>query len=814
MTRFRFLFNFLALNILAIAVLPLASVTSAQKIAGQWSVTLRPEASQADTEHAIDFRLALQQSDDATWSAFLINGTERIRVPSVVVDSHRLQLEMDHYDSVLTLQWEQESPKKVDRMTGTWRKRRSADRWVKMVCKAVAYQGTSTLYPATTHFDGTWRVKFEKSDDPAVGIFKMDPTTRRIDGTFLTTTGDYRFLSGSAFSSSQPSIDSMRLSCFDGAHAFQFVAKIDGQDQLNGKFWSSDSWEETWTANRDANAKLPDDFAQTKSIPSQKLKTLVFPDLNGKPTSVGDQKFAAPVRMVHIFGSWCPNCHDAGQYLSELKTKYGDKISVVGLAFELTGEFKRDVAQVKKYLQRHDLDHPVLIAGLSDKSEASQAVPILDRVRSYPTTLFADSGGNVIAVHTGFTGPATGQSYTALKSKFEATIEKILADHQLSLVQQKTATPPPVAQSQQAEKATAAAKPINDWPLFRGDPESTGVARSSLPEDLEILWQYKVPGSNSAFKSTAVIVRNQSNKKETAYIADLDGKIFSFDLATGKKNWEYQAGISIEASPAYKDGKIFIGDIDGNFLCLDEAGKLVWKKEFETAFIGSANFFGKGVLLGGENAKLYFLDRKDGSKIWEFEASDQIQSSITVGDGKAFLAGCDGRFRLIDLKTGTESGSVEMGSPTCSTPAVSGGKAVVGTEQAEFICIDLKKVSAAWGFADEDGPASIRGAAAVKGNQVVFGARNRQVYSIDLKTGKQQWTRTLKGKIDSSPVIVGDRVFVGGGDGRLYILSLEDGEELWVKQLKGPLISSPAVGFEKLVIATDRGVVYCLGKKK
>ena len=359
-----------------------------------------------------------------------------------------------------------------------------------------------------------------------------------------------------------------------------------------------------------------------------------------------------------------------------------------------------------------------------------------------------------------------------------------------------------------------AAKPVNDWPLFRGDPESTGVARSSLPEDLEVLWQYKVPGSNSAFKSTAVIVRNQTNKKETAYIADLDGKIYSFDLETGKKNWDYQAGISIEASPAYKDGKIFIGDIDGNFLCLDESGKLVWKKELETAFIGSANFFGDGVLLGGENAKLYFLKRTDGSKIWEFEASDQIQSSITVGDGKAFLAGCDGRFRLIDLKTGTESGSVEMGSPTCSTPAVSGGKAVVGTEQAEFICIDLKKVSADWGFADEDGPASIRGAAAVKGNQVIFGARNRQVYSIDLKTGKQQWTRTLKGKIDSSPVIVGDRVFVGGGDGRLYVLSLDDGEELWVKQLKGPLISSPAVAFEKLVIATDRGVVYCLGKKK
>lgn len=442
-------------------------------------------------------------------------------------------------------------------------------------------------------------------------------------------------------------------------------------------------------------------------------------------------------------------------------------------------------------------------AKTSGSIPTSIPIPTLERARHYPTISSPNSAGKTVTAQTETNELTTGANFETLKLKFESAIDTVLAQHQSKSV------PAPTNQTGAAPR-----RPANDWPLFRGDPESTGVARSSLPERLEVLWEHEVPGNNAAFKSTAVIVRNQSDGKETTYIADLDGKIYSFDLDTGKKNWEYQAGISIEASPAYNDGKIFIGDIDGNFCCLDESGKLVWKKEFETSFIGSANFYGKGVLLGGENAKLYFLKRSDGSTIWEFEASDQIQSSITVGEGKAFLAGCDGRFRLIDLKTGTESGSVEMGSPTCSTPAVSNGKAVVGTEQAEFICVDLKKVSAKWGFADKDGPASIRGAAAVKGNQVIFGARNRQVYSVNLETGKLQWTRTLRGKIDSSPVIVGDRVFVGGGDGRLYILSLKDGEELWTKQLKGPLYSSPAVGFEKLVIATDRGVVYCLGKKK
>ena len=154
-----------------------------------------------------------------------------------------------------------------------------------------------------------------------------------------------------------------------------------------------------------------------------------------------------------------------------------------------------------------------------------------------------------------------------------------------------------------------------------------------------------------------------------------------------------------------------------------------------------------------------------------------------------------------------------MGSPTGCTPAVSKGFAVVGTEQAEFVCVDLKDVKLQWGFADEDGAAPIRGSAAIKGQQVCFGARNRQVYSVNLKTGKQDWTVTLKGRVDGSPVIVGKRMFVGAGDGRLYALSL-DGKIQWTKHLKGPINNSPAAAFEKLVIATDRGVVYCLGKKK
>ena len=36
-----------------------------------------------------------------------------------------------------------------------------------------------------------------------------------------------------------------------------------------------------------------------------------------------------------MFGSWCPNCHDAAEYLVELDRRYRSRgLSILGLAFE------------------------------------------------------------------------------------------------------------------------------------------------------------------------------------------------------------------------------------------------------------------------------------------------------------------------------------------------------------------------------------------------------------------------------------------------------------------------------------------------
>jgi outer membrane protein assembly factor BamB len=385
-----------------------------------------------------------------------------------------------------------------------------------------------------------------------------------------------------------------------------------------------------------------------------------------------------------------------------------------------------------------------------------------------------------------------------------------------TLLAQASPTDSTISTSDAAKKpAPATVKSDVDsksWSVFRGNRQSTGVAVCELPAELEVLWKYEVP--KGAFEGTATIVADPKDPaKQIVYVGDLDGKLFAFDLATGEKKWEFTTEIGFMTAPAVREGLIYIGDIDGIFYCIDQEGKKVWSVQLDGEIDSSANFHGDNVLVGSQDARLYAFNAKTGEPAWRYEAQDQIRCSITGAEDRAFVAGCDGFFHVVDLTNGKEAGNTDIGNPTGSTPAMLGDMVYFGTEGGSFFASDWKKIENVWEFEDEVGGRTIRGCAAVNKDHVVFGASNRQVYSLNPKTGKQNWTVKLKAKIDSSPVIVGDRVFVASTDGRFYALKLKDGSITWEKQFNGGFISSPAVAFERLVIASDRGVVYCLGSK-
>lgn len=388
-----------------------ASKTSTKTLRGPFRAWLTSPG--GPLPFGLEFRI-----ERGTLRAAIRNGQERIEVPRVQLDGDRLTLGIDHYDSEITAQLGADGK----RLTGTWHKRRGKRGDVRMEFGATA--GRARRFSkqdggAAADFGGRWRVQFEKDKNPSVGVFQHG-AAGSVTGTFLTTLGDYRFLAGNRDG------DRLALSCFDGAHAFLFRARRAADGSLRGDFWSSSTWHETWTAVLDPSASLPDAWALTKADPSH-LGRLRFPDLDGRLRSLDEKALRGRACLLVAFGSWCPNCKDETAYLAELHRKYSPRgLSVVGLAFEHERKPAETVALLRRYAKTQGITFPILRAGLSDKKKASQALPILDRVRAYPTTIFLRGDGTVRAVHTGFSGPGTGAEHRKLRERFEGLIEELL----------------------------------------------------------------------------------------------------------------------------------------------------------------------------------------------------------------------------------------------------------------------------------------------------------------------------------------------------------------------------------------------------
>ena len=347
----------------------------------------------------------------------------------------------------------------------------------------------------------------------------------------------------------------------------------------------------------------------------------------------------------------------------------------------------------------------------------------------------------------------------------------------------------------------------SNWPLFRGDPLSSGVASTVLPDELSLVWSYSV--EDGAFESTAAIVDG------VVYIGDLDGKIYALELASGNKVWEYATDdpLGFEASPAVRDDRVYLGDIDGRFYSLDATtSHLNWTYTIDGVISSSANFFQDRVLVGSQDATLYCLDAGTSALVWKYSTENMILCSTSVVENRAFLVGCDAKLHIVDLDNGRAIHKVELDGPSGTTPAVHGDFAYFGTHVGTIYCVNWRTGEKQWTYQVPEKAEFVRSSAAVNEKIVVIGSRSKRVYALDPQSGTPRWNFATRRDVESSPVIVGDRVFVGSKDGRLYALSVNNGNKIWEYEAGGSITASPAVADGRLVIANDAGTVFCFGE--
>lgn len=380
---------------------------------GYWRVALQAQGQE------IPFVMEASQKDGKP-VLYLINGEERILLDDITPQGDSLKIGLHIFDADLI------ASVKDGKMAGRFVKNDTQTRYSVPFTATHGKQNrfSENPAPATYTYDGKWEVVFSDKQGGsynAIGVFAQQDN--HVTGTFLTETGDYRYLEG------QVDGDQLKLSTFDGNHAYLFTAKPASDSTLNGDFYSGMSGYESWMAKRNANAELASADTLTYLKEGYEALDFTFPNLEVEPVSLSDPKYKGKVVIVQLLGSWCPNCLDETQFLIPYYNKNKDRgVEVIGLGFERSPEFEKAAARLQKMKDRLNINYDLLVAGVSDKEAAAKALPALNHVMSFPTTIFIGRDGKVRKIHTGFSGPGTGKYYEEFVADFNQTMEKLLAE--------------------------------------------------------------------------------------------------------------------------------------------------------------------------------------------------------------------------------------------------------------------------------------------------------------------------------------------------------------------------------------------------
>ncbi len=254
---------------------------------------------------------------------------------------------------------------------------------------------------------------------PAIGLF--DKSGEDVIGTFLTETGDYRFLDGNMYG------NQMFLSCFDGSHAFLFKAEM-RNDTLTGVFYSGSHYSCEWQAVPDEEYELPHPDELTYVVNDNPLQ-FSFNQIDGKEFSYPHEAYADKVTIIQIMGSWCPNCMDETKYYQDLYSKYHDKgLEIILIGYEAGACIADYTQKLNRFKERNEIPFTMLVGGPASKNKAAEDFSMLNHIISFPTSIFVRRDGSIEKVHTGFNGPSTGQYYTEYMIETEKLILEMLGN--------------------------------------------------------------------------------------------------------------------------------------------------------------------------------------------------------------------------------------------------------------------------------------------------------------------------------------------------------------------------------------------------
>jgi thiol-disulfide isomerase/thioredoxin len=389
-------------NVVLSSLVP--AVLLAGDFSGNWDAAVVAAAAR------IPFRMEIS---DSPARVCFFEDADPVCSSSIRVEDGTLTARWDYLNSVLTLTAADGA------LAGTYINLRTK-REIRI--EARAHQAPPSPSQAPARFAGEWEVHSAERPGPGNQLI-LRQSGAELKGTILRIDGDDGTLVGKADG------NHFAISHFAGDRP----TLLEGTLQPDGTL-QIQSGAQKLLAMRTAEARArnlappldPMTYAHVKN-PGERFH-FHFNDVDGKTYT--EDSFAGKPYVISITGSWCPNCRDEAPFLVELYRRYhSEGLEMAAFCFEAAGD--PTWAPLRAFVRRFNIPYPALLAGELSDGVLKTAVPQIENLSAYPTTIYVGKDGKVRSVHTGFPSSGSGEELARVKEEIRANIEHMIAEKPL-----------------------------------------------------------------------------------------------------------------------------------------------------------------------------------------------------------------------------------------------------------------------------------------------------------------------------------------------------------------------------------------------
>lgn len=385
------------------------SCSETKNVSGNWHLEI-----QLDKGKILPVLVTLEQKEGiSTVSGILRNSDENIHLQgSYENKTLNIDIGVSYAKIIATV--------KGNELEGHWVRTNKENYKVKLTGVKTTKDHLYKKYESQTSLldmSGKWKVKLD-ADKYGLGTFTQKGS--RVQGAIITSTGDYRYLDGFLDK------NQLTLTGFDGVFSFVMDIVVSSEEFVGTRVSGTGSLKEI-SGLKDDNFQLENPLNITKAK-ENKIVILNDKDIHNNVISFDSDEYKNKIKVIQIFGSWCPNCIDETRFFTKWMKENEAKmngVKFIALAFERSLSQKQALKDLKKISKKLRMGYPIVLLDYNKSKTPEDFLPI-ENFKAYPTTIYLNAKNEIVKIHTGFSGQATGEFFNSFVTDFNQTINELL----------------------------------------------------------------------------------------------------------------------------------------------------------------------------------------------------------------------------------------------------------------------------------------------------------------------------------------------------------------------------------------------------